>query len=208
MMGVAAAALAAAWLANLYNFMDGSDGLAGGMAAIGFGCSAMAALAWGDIQLAAASLSIAGAAAAFLVFNFHPARIFMGDVGSIPLGFLAAAMGILGWRNGVWPLWFPVLVFSPFIVDATVTLTRRLLRGDKVWQAHKEHYYQRLVRLGLGHRRTAIIEYFVMAAAGGSALWAAQRDPSVQLSVIAIWCVLYAFGMFAVDRLWKERATA
>jgi UDP-GlcNAc:undecaprenyl-phosphate/decaprenyl-phosphate GlcNAc-1-phosphate transferase len=200
--------LAAAWLANLYNFMDGSDGLAGGMAAIGFGFSGLAALAAGDVQLGAASLSITGAAAAFLVFNFHPARIFMGDVGSVPLGFLAAAIGMLGWRSGAWPLWFPFLVFSPFIVDATVTLGRRLFRREKVWEAHKDHYYQRLVRLGLGHRRTALVEYLVMLAAGGSALWAASQDASVQMTVLAIWCVLYGLGMIAVERLWKERPSA
>jgi UDP-N-acetylmuramyl pentapeptide phosphotransferase/UDP-N-acetylglucosamine-1-phosphate transferase len=205
---IAVATLAAAWLANLYNFMDGSDGLAGGMAVIGFGCSGLAALAAGDVPLAAASFSITGAAAAFLVFNLHPARIFMGDVGSIPLGFLAAAIGVLGWRGGAWPLWFPLLVFSPFVVDATVTLTRRLVRGDKVWQAHKEHYYQRLVRMGLGHRRTALIEYLVMLAAGASALWAAHRDQSVQVAVLAVWGVLYAFAMHAIDRLWKAHASA
>jgi UDP-N-acetylmuramyl pentapeptide phosphotransferase/UDP-N-acetylglucosamine-1-phosphate transferase len=204
---IAVATLAAAWLANLYNFMDGSDGLAGGMAAIGFGCSGLAALAAGDVSLGAASLSITGAAAAFLVFNFHPARIFMGDVGSIPLGFLAAAFGLLGWRGGAWPVWFPLLVFSPFVVDATVTLARRLFRGDKVWQAHKEHYYQRLVRMGLGHRRTAFVEYLVMLAAGASALWAAQREPSVQLAVLAAWCALYAFAMTAIDRFWKTRVS-
>jgi UDP-N-acetylmuramyl pentapeptide phosphotransferase/UDP-N-acetylglucosamine-1-phosphate transferase len=206
---VAVATLITAWLANLYNFMDGSDGLAGGMAAIGFGCCGLGALAAGEIDLAAASLSITGAAAAFLVFNLHPARIFMGDVGSIPLGFLAAAFGLLGWRAGAWPVWFPLLVFSPFVVDATVTLARRLLRGDKVWQAHKEHYYQRLVRMGWGHRRTAFVEYGVMLAAGASALWAAQREASVQVAVLAAWAVLYAAGMTAVDRRWKKtRASA
>jgi UDP-N-acetylmuramyl pentapeptide phosphotransferase/UDP-N-acetylglucosamine-1-phosphate transferase len=205
---IAVATLVAAWLANLYNFMDGSDGLAGGMAAIGFGASGLAAISAGDVPLAAASFSIVGAASAFLVFNLHPARIFMGDVGSIPLGFLAAAFGLLGWRGGAWPMWFPLLVFSPFVVDATVTLARRLLRGEKVWQAHKEHYYQRLVRMGWGHRRTAFVEYLVMLAAGVSALWAAQRAPSVQAAVLAAWAVLYAFGMVAIDRRWKMRASA
>ncbi|MFO1206015.1 MAG: glycosyltransferase family 4 protein [Burkholderiales bacterium] len=205
---IAAATLITAWVANLYNFMDGSDGLAGGMAAIGFGCTGLAALGAGAIDLAAASLSITGAAAAFLVFNLHPARIFMGDVGSIPLGFLAAAFGLLGWRSSAWPLWFPLLVFSPFVVDATVTLARRLLRGDKVWQAHKEHYYQRLVRMGWGHRRTAFVEYAVMLAAGASALWAAPREASVQTVVLLAWAVLYAVGMVAIDRQWKMRSPA
>ncbi len=208
LLWVAVATLVTTWLANLYNFMDGSDGLAGGMAAIGFGCSGLAALGAGQIDLAAASLSITGAAAAFLVFNLHPARIFMGDAGSIPLGFLAAAFGLLGWRVGAWPIWFPLLVFSPFVVDATVTLVRRLLRGDKVWEAHKEHYYQRLVRMGWGHRRTAFAEYLVMLAAGASAVWGAQSDPSTQIAVLAAWAVLYAVGMVAIDRRWKMQAPA
>jgi UDP-N-acetylmuramyl pentapeptide phosphotransferase/UDP-N-acetylglucosamine-1-phosphate transferase len=95
---------------------------------------------------------VAAAAAGFLCFNFHPARIFMGDVGSVPLGFTAGALGLVGWRSGAWPLWFPLLVFAPFILDATVTLLRRALRGEKVWQAHRSHYYQRMVQMGLGHR--------------------------------------------------------
>ena len=116
--------LAVAWYANLYNFMDGSDGLAGGMAVFGFG--AYAAAAWlSDVHpLAELCVVLAAAAAAFLVRNFPPARIFMGDVGSVPLGFLAGALGVVGWNDGLWPLWFPVLVFAPFVCDATLTLLK------------------------------------------------------------------------------------
>src|SRR6476659_1011719 len=109
---------------------------------------------------------VAAAAAAFLLFNFHPARIFMGDAGAIPLGFLAATLGVTGWINGLWPLWLPVLVFSPFIADASVTLAKRALRGEKIWQAHREHYYQRVVRAGFGHRNMALLGYILMFAAG------------------------------------------
>lgn len=203
-----ALALATAWMANLYNFMDGSDGLAGGMAAIGFGTYGMAALAAGRVSLATACFVITAAALAFLFFNFHPARIFMGDVGSVPLGFLAAALGALGWRDGCWPAWFPVLVFSPFIVDATVTLMRRLARRDKVWEAHRDHYYQRLVRLGLGHERTALIEYALMLTAGVTALWTIGQPASVQAAVLAGCGVLYVIGMIVVDRRWKAHSPA
>lgn len=162
--------LGIAWLTNLYNFMDGSDGLAGGMTVIGFAAYAVAA-AWAEEpELATTCICIAAAAAAFLVFNFHPARIFLGDVGSIPLGFLAGALGIIGWNDEAWPLWFPLAVFAPFISDATVTLARRLARGERVWQAHRDHYYQRLVRSGLGHRGTAYIAYAVMVVCAGAAL--------------------------------------
>src|SRR4051812_40981572 len=99
--------IAVAWLTNLYNFMDGSDGLAAGMTVLGFGTYALAAWLAADLPVATLCAAIAAAAAALLLFNFHPARIFLGDVGSIPLGFLAGAMGVLGWRNDDWQLWFP-----------------------------------------------------------------------------------------------------
>jgi len=162
--------VAIAWLTNLYNFMDGSDGLAGGMTVIGFGTYAVAAGMAHEPELATTCLCVAAAAAAFLVFNFHPARIFLGDVGSIPLGFLAGALGIVGWNDEAWPLWFPFAVFSPFIADATLTLVRRSIRGERVWQAHREHFYQRMVRSGLGHRGTAYIAYGIMGLCSGAAL--------------------------------------
>src|SRR5262245_50526089 len=143
-------ALALAWITNLYNFMDGADGLAGGMATIGFGAYAAAAWLVDNAALAALCIGLSTAAAAFVAHNLHPARIFLGDVGSIPLGFLAGALGVVGWRDDAWPLWFPVLVFGPFNADATITLVRRALRREKVWRPHRDHYYQRIVRMGFG----------------------------------------------------------
>lgn len=166
----AVAIIAVAWMINLYNFMDGMDGLAGGMALFGFGFLAMAAWPVGDHSLMLVSLSIAAAAGAFLWFNFHPARIFLGDAGSTTLGFLAAGLGLIGWKNGTWSPGVPLLVFSPFIVDASVTLVKRLIRGEKVWQAHRSHLYQRLVLAGWGHRKTALAEYGVMVLCGLFAL--------------------------------------
>jgi len=131
------------------------------------------------------------------VHNHHPARIFLGDVGSIPLGFLAAALGLAGWRNDLWPLWFPVLVFGPFIADATITLVKRAIRGERVWQAHRSHYYQRMVLMGLGHRRTAWVGYALMAACAAAALLGRNQAPWLQalaffggsalLAVLAVW---------------------
>lgn len=158
------------WMTNLFNFMDGSDGLAGGMAVCGFSTYALAALASGDVELAGWAAAITGGAIGFLLFNLHPARVFMGDAGSIPLGFLAAALGLQGWLRGDWPVWFPAVVFAPFITDATVTLLRRALRGERFWQAHREHFYQRLVRSGFGHARTAWVGYALMALCAAFAL--------------------------------------
>ena len=191
------------WMTNLYNFMDGSDGLAGGMAFWGFSAYGIAALMAGDQAQAMLNFSIGAAALAFLYYNFYPARVFMGDAGSIPLGFLAGAMGLWGWQQQLWPAWFPLLVFSPFVVDASVTLFRRLLRGEKVWRAHREHYYQRLVQIGWGHARTALFEYGLMLAAGASAVWAVQRLPVTPWPLFLAWGLLYAMLMLALDWRWK-----
>ena len=194
-----AAIVAVVWMTNLYNFMDGADGLAGGMALFGFAAYAYAALQGGDVQIAVFCACIAAGAAGFLVFNFHPARIFMGDVGSIPMGFLAAALGLEGLRRDLWPLWFPILVFSPFIVDASATLVRRLLNGERIWQAHREHHYQVMVRSGLGHRATALIWYVLMALAGASAC-AALAIPSLASGpMLGLWALVYLVLGYTVN---------
>lgn len=191
------------WMANLYNFMDGSDGLAGGMAVIGFGSYALAAWLGGNIWLVALCAPVAAAALAFLLFNFHPAKVFLGDAGSVPLGFLAAALGLAGWNEGLWPLWFPFAVFAAFVVDASVTLGKRLLRGEKVWQAHREHYYQRLVRMGWGHRKTALVEYGLMLACGISAVMAIQWSSMAQMVFLVGWGGVLTILMRVVDVRWS-----
>jgi UDP-GlcNAc:undecaprenyl-phosphate GlcNAc-1-phosphate transferase len=197
-----AAALATAWMINLYNFMDGADGLAGGMALFGFVFYGIAAWLAGSTSFAAINFSIAAAAAGFLCLNFPPARIFLGDVGAVPLGFLAAALGLAGWIDQLWTWWFPPLVFSAFIVDATITLARRALRRERVWEAHFDHYYQRLVRMGWGHRNTALMEYSVMLACGAIGLALLDAAPSVQLAALASLALLFAVLARRIDRAW------
>lgn len=193
------------WMTNLYNFMDGSDGLAGGMALLGFSAYGAIALWAGDYQLATLSFSLVAASAAFLIFNFHPAKIFMGDAGSIPIGFLAATIGLVGWQKHIWPIWYPFLVFSPFIVDATVTLCRRGLRGDKVWQAHKEHYYQRLVQMGVGHRNTAILEYLLMLLCIITGVMLLKASYLIQWTTLLGLICIYIILMFLIDRRWLKK---
>ena len=198
-----AATLAVVWVTNLYNFMDGSDGLAGGMAAIGFGALALAAWLGDAPGLATFCAAIAAAAVAFLRFNFPPARVFMGDAGSIPLGFLAATLGILGALQGVWPWLFPLLVFSPFIVDASVTLARRGLRGEKIWQAHRSHYYQRVVLLGASHRQLAVAAYALMLAMAVLA-FSLLFLPRHAAAVLILSAVSYLLIFLAIDRRWQR----
>lgn len=191
------------WSSNLYNFMDGADGLAGGMAIFGFGFYALAAALAGDIQFFLLCLSVSVGAVPFLIYNFPPAKIFMGDAGSIPLGFLAGALGYLGWHHRLWPLWYPCLVFSPFIVDATITLIKRAFSREKVWLPHKNHYYQRFLRMGAGHKRTCLVEYILMAACGCSAVGGLILPENLIFLLLMSWLIIYAGIMMAIDRRWR-----
>ena len=204
---LAVSALAWLWGTNLYNFMDGADMMAGTMTVTGFAAYA-AASATDNVSLTTVCLGASGSALGFLWFNRPPARLFLGDVGSIPLGFLAGAMGFWGWRDGRWPYWFPFLVFSPFVADATVTLLRRLLRREKIWQAHREHYYQRLIQSGFSHARTTGIWAGAMLLAALLGLLLLRSTPLWQGIGIAAWCVALALVGAGIDLRWMRQANA
>ena len=191
------------WMTNLFNFMDGSDGLAGGMGLFGFATYAIAAFLMGNMHLALTNAVIAAACFAFLLFNFHPAKIFMGDSGSIPLGFLAGSIGTYGYINNVWPAWFPILIFSPFIIDATVTLIKRQIAGEKVWQAHRSHYYQRLVQMGWGHKKTAVIEYILMLSIAVTAILLLKQPTLNTVITLVLWAITYLLIIKWIDKCWK-----
>lgn len=153
-----ALAVALAWLVNLYNFMDGIDGLAAAqcvLAAVGLALLAgLADVATGRFQMLA--LCIGGAYLAFLLFNWPPARLFMGDAGSLSAGLLLGWLGLWGWREGwVAPAAW-LLLMSPFVIDASWTLIARALRGARITEAHREHLYQRLARHWGSHRRVTV----------------------------------------------------
>lgn len=191
------------WATNLYNFMDGADGLAGGMATIGFGAFALVAWLADAHAVAAFCGAVASASLAFLCFNFPPARLFMGDVGSIPLGFLAAAIGILGVQRGIWSWPFPLLVFSPFVADASVTLVRRVLKRENVGQAHRSHYYQRVVMMGATHRQLAWAAYGLMLAMAALA-FAHHFRPELSNWPILVAASLHLAVFLGIDYRWRH----
>ncbi len=219
----AALVLTIVWMTNLYNFMDGANGLAGLMGVIGFGSLALAAqfalpqaASWPLITVCCV---IAGSCLGFLFFNLPVARVFMGDAGSIPLGFLAATLGLYGVLAAIWPWWFPVLVFSPFIVDASVTLAGRIVRRERLWEAHRRHYYHRLI-LGLGwtHLKTALAYATVMLLAGGSGLLilflspvtGRYNNPSGDVAgalLIGAWVITYALLLMDMERRFAKQKT-
>jgi Fuc2NAc and GlcNAc transferase len=139
------------WLTNLYNFMDGIDGIAATEAvAVGLGAAALAMLS-GATSVAVAALLIAAAAIGFLGWNWQPARIFMGDVGSGSLGYILAVTAIVSEHEGGPSLLLWGLMLGVFVVDATLTLLRRALRRERLSAAHRKHAYQRAVQSGLSH---------------------------------------------------------
>jgi UDP-N-acetylmuramyl pentapeptide phosphotransferase/UDP-N-acetylglucosamine-1-phosphate transferase len=172
-LGLAAVALAWLWFVNLFNFMDGIDGLAGGEAlSLGLGVAAVALLAGADPALGAMGGAAAAASLGFLIWNWHPARIFLGDVGSVPLGFL---LGYLLLRLAEAGRWQAALILPLyFLADATITLVSRAARGERVWRAHRDHFYQRAVARGMSHAQVAVLALGCNAALIGAAAVAAM----------------------------------
>jgi UDP-N-acetylmuramyl pentapeptide phosphotransferase/UDP-N-acetylglucosamine-1-phosphate transferase len=148
------------WWINLFNFMDGIDGIAASeAAAIGVGLLLLASAGAGaDPALAMLAAAVLGAVLGFLVWNWSPARIFLGDF-SAPLGYLLGFLLLDLAMRGFWKVALILPLY--FLADATITLARRLLRGARVWQAHREHFYQQAVRAGLGH--AAVVERVIAA---------------------------------------------
>ena len=189
-------------MTNFYNFMDGANGLAGGMAVAGFGSYGIAGMTAAP-GFSAVCFAVAAATIGFLCFNLR-GRIFLGDCGSVPLGFLAAALGLEGWIRGLWPIWFAPLVFAPFVLDASVTLARRIAHGDRFWLAHREHYYQRLVRSGWSHLRVVSLEYPLMLACATGALIARSGDHHVRTVVFIVTAVMILVTGLAIDHKWRR----
>ena len=155
---------------NVFNFMDGIDGLTGTQT-IAIGLAAAACLAAAGSPLAPLPLLPAAAAAGFLAYNAPPARIFMGDVGALSLGYLVGVTALAGESAGALPLWTSLLLLGGYAADTTHTLLRRALRSENVLRAHREHLYQRLVQAGWSHGR---VDLAALAVTGllGAAAWA------------------------------------
>ena len=204
-LGIAGPVLTLVWmvgLTNAYNFMDGIDGLAGGTAVVAGGFLTLAAIAVGEANEATIACTLAVASFGFLVFNWPPARIFMGDVGSQFLGFAFAALGVLIARadaSGTLALLTPLLLFH-FIFDTLVTAGRRWWQGENVTQGHRSHLYQRLAHSGLGHGRTTALLCAIGAAQGAAALWMVHAPAAARPLVFGPALLVQLVYMVAVLR--------
>jgi Fuc2NAc and GlcNAc transferase len=187
------------WCVNLFNFMDGIDGIAGGQGAVAAAAGALLLYQAGAPGLALGAAALAGACLGFLGWNWSPARIFMGDIGSNVLGFWFGGLAVLSDRAGGPPLWIWILLGGSFVVDATITLIRRMARGEQWYAAHRIHAYQRAVQSGFSHAQVslAIIAFALVLA--GLAL-AVQRSLLSPAGAIGL-----AGGLLGGAYLWIER---
>ncbi len=168
------------WCVNLTNFMDGIDGISGVQtAAVGVGVVAVALTAGLPLALMGSWLGVApvlaGAALGFLVWNWHPAKVFLGDVGSVPIGYLTGALLLVLIGQGQWAA--ALILPAYYLTDATLTLGRRLLHGQKIWQAHRQHAYQKAVIRGWRHSRASGLIALGNTVLNGLALLAAAGWP-------------------------------
>ncbi len=202
--GSAIALLGIAWATNCYNFMDGIDGLAGGEAVSVGLLGALLLVTGGHADLAIVPLLIAAASAGFLSWNWPPARIFMGDVGSGLLGFLFGTLAVASERSGALPVLAWVVLLGVFAFDATATLLRRVLWGEVWYQAHRSHAYQRAVQSGWSHAqvtRTVLLLNLGLAALVGMGWW----WPVVRLPAGLIALTGLAALFLSVRRIWLVR---
>jgi Fuc2NAc and GlcNAc transferase len=198
--GGAVAVLAVVWGINLYNFMDGIDGLAAGEA-VSVGLAAAGLLAARNPPLAAVAVTVAGAAAGFLPWNWHRARIFMGDVGSGFMGFILATLALVSESSGAMPALVWLLLVGVFFADATITLVRRMLRRERWYAPHRVHAYQRAVQGGWSHAR---VTSFVLVLNGGLALlaWLCVRQPELVPRMLLVTGAGLGSVYLAVER-WR-----
>jgi UDP-N-acetylmuramyl pentapeptide phosphotransferase/UDP-N-acetylglucosamine-1-phosphate transferase len=204
-----AAGLLWIWFINLFNFMDGIDGISGVEAlSIGLGLAAIAAVS-GDLALredAVFAIAVAGTALGFLVWNWHPARLFLGDVGSVPLGF---ALGWLLLDAAIAGYWAAAIILPLYyLADATITLTRRALRGAKIWQAHREHFYQQAAAQGRSHAAVVCAIAIANLILIGSAIVAEHAEGTLKIAALVVAVVAIAILLGDLSGRWRAARKA
>lgn len=183
---------------NAFNFMDGINGIAGFQAVISGTGIALISLTTGSAELrtlGVAGAIVAGTAGGFLPHNFPRAKVFMGDVGSVPLGFITAGLGVvLAMKGGLWLIVPVALLHANFILDTSITLARRVLRGEKWYLPHREHFYQRLVRSGKSHAFVTGSEVLLQLVTLALAL--AYLNSNLVLRILLVGAVLLLWLAF------------
>lgn len=184
------------WSINLFNFMDGIDGIAGSQAAFMSAASALLILPHHSIGIAMVLWITVGACIGFLVWNWPPAKIFMGDVGSGFLGLWLAALAMFLHAEGLQSIYTSIILNSVFVADASVTLMRRFASGKKWYEAHRSHAYQHLARRSRSHLRVTGLLWVLNISVVFPAALASERVGDSAAATIA-GSVLAVFSLLA-----------
>ncbi len=169
---------------NFFNFMDGIDGIAAGQALIASAFLAIHFSRAGDQTLTFVAALVAGCTLGFLVINAPPAKLFMGDAGSLFLGFMLSALVLIGSARLKIPFWLLAMPLYNFLFDTVYTLSRRVVRGEKWYEAHRSHLYQRLIGVGRSHRFVTLVEMAMAGVLGVLSLLPTTAFLVVQVSMV------------------------
>lgn len=190
-LGVAQYPITVLWfvaLVNMINFTDGMDGLAAGITGLGATTFAILAASLGRADPAIVAAALAGACAAFLIYNFHPARVFMGDSGSMLLGFVIAGVAVSGVMKSAAAIAVvaPLIILAIPILDTSFVILKRLKYGLPVYNADRSHFHHRFFTIGWGQRKTVLALYAWCALMGAAAItlrFVRYRDPDGSLNL-------------------------
>ena len=200
MIALVAAGLTLLWMTNLYNFMDGSNGMVGAQ-----GVFASAMLCWlfyssGLVELAAASAMVGAACLGFLPWNLGRAKVFMGDVGSVALGFCFGSLLIYGVVNGSFDLPVALLIMVLFLIDASLTLLKRVIRGEQWYNPHRQHLYQQLIASGWTHGRVLFLYQAINLMLVVPGIIVAVRYPALAWVVTLALVLAFGTGWYLMTR--------
>ena len=198
--------VAMVWLMNVYNFMDGSNGMAGFQGVFAGVTMAVLFQLGGEYTMALIAMVVAAACAGFLPLNFPHAKVFMGDVSSVPLGFLFASFAVYGVQSGSMSLSLSILIMSVFLIDATLTLLSRAFRGERWYTAHAQHVYQRLIAKGWSHSRVLMVYQLINVICVLPAIVLAKIYP--QYAIVTVGLVLLLLSSCWLIANWRFGMTA
>jgi Fuc2NAc and GlcNAc transferase len=200
-LGWALGTIGIVWGINFYNFMDGIDGLAAGEAVTVSAAAILLLGGTGHADVVVVGALVGGSSAGFLLWNWPPARIFLGDVGSAFLGFLLAALAVMSENSGALPVAGWLLLLGVFFVDATLTVARRILSGEAWYRPHRSHAYQRAVQAGVSHRMVTLAVIGLNLVLAGLA-WAGMIQPARMPAMIGVSGIILLAVYLLVER-WK-----
>ena len=204
-LGVLAVPATLVWIVaivNFYNFIDGIDGLAAGIGLIASAFLYFISGMTGAIQMRSLYAVLAGSSFGFLRFNFPPARIFMGDMGSTFIGYTFAVLSVIAQGAGV-PAFITILLLAGAVGDAVLTLVRRALKRERLFSPHRTHYYQRLTSLGLSHKQVTLLEYLIASLLGVSAILAFHQAWTFVTFLSVIWIGFFMWALAKIRSMEK-----